>query len=455
LQLTSFFHRSNRDFLKFLISPDQRVLQLGCGRGILLDALSPSFGLGIECDPETVSNARQQFPLLSFECGDSEDTAFVNKMVAMGPFDIILLDHILEFSGDIQKLLDGLRPLCANHTRIIATYDGYIWEPFFKLAEALNIRKPFPGTKWLRLTDIANLFSLSQFKIVSTDHRILFPFHLFGLGHFINKYIATLPLLRHLCIRKYIVARPHPLISPIEALSTTIIIPCKNELGNISVAISRIPRFCSELEIIFVEGGSTDGTWNEIQRVISDNPSLDIKAYQQDGVGKGSAVRTGFAKASGDLLMILDADLTVPPEDLPKFYYAACSGVGEFINGTRLVYAMEQGAMRFLNRIANHIFAYLFSFLLNQRFSDTLCGTKVLRRDHYEKLAANRAYFGDFDPFGDFDLIFGAAKLHLDIIEVPVRYAARAYGETQISRFSHGYLLLKMVLYAYKKLKAV
>jgi hypothetical protein len=114
---------------------------------------------------------------------------------------------------------------------------------------------------------------------------------------------------------------------------------------------------------------------------------------------------------------------------------------------------MENEAMRTLNRIANHGFSLLFSWLLNQRFTDTLCGTKVLRKRHYEVIKANRSYFGDFDPFGDFDLIFGAAKHNLKIVEVPITYGARVYGETQISRFAHGWLLLRMVMFAYVKLK--
>ena len=199
---------------------------------------------------------------------------------------------------------------------------------------------------------------------------------------------------------------------------------------------------------------SSDNTLEEIHRVIAANPDRDIKVVEQTGKGKGNAVREGFAVARGEVLMILDGDLTVPPEDLPKFYRALMRGKGEFINGSRLVYPMEQDAMRFLNSVANHAFSKIFSWLLNQRFTDTLCGTKVLSKYHYNQIVANRSFFGDFDPFGDFDLIFGAAKLNLKVTEVPVRYAARVYGETQISRFRHGVLLLRMVVFAFRKLKA-
>ena len=236
--------------------------------------------------------------------------------------------------------------------------------------------------------------------------------------------------------------------------SVSIVIPCRNEKGNIETAISRLPQLGSHVEVVFVEGHSSDGTWEEIERVMRVFPDWDIKALQQLGVGKGDAVRAGFEFATGDILMILDCDLTVPPEDLPKFYNVIASGQGEYVNGSRLVYAMEGQSMRFLNYLANHCFAFIFTYLLNQRLTDTLCGTKALSRRDYLKIAENRKYFGEFDPFGDFDLIFGASKLNLKFVEVPVRYASRQYGETQISRFSHGVLLLKMVIFACRKLKA-
>jgi glycosyltransferase involved in cell wall biosynthesis len=237
--------------------------------------------------------------------------------------------------------------------------------------------------------------------------------------------------------------------------SVSIVVPCRNERGNIETAVQRIPGFAPKIEIIFVEGASGDGTWEKIQEVVAANPTMDIKAFKQTGIGKGDAVRKGFAEASGDILMILDADLTMPPEDLPKFYDALVLGKGEFVNGSRLVYPLEKDAMRFLNLCANYAFALAFNYLLNQRHTDTLCGTKVLLRSDYEKIIRNRGYFGDFDPFGDFDLLFGASKLNLKIAEVPIRYAAREYGETQISRFRHGLLLLRMVIFAFRKLKAL
>ena len=176
---------------------------------------------------------------------------------------------------------------------------------------------------------------------------------------------------------------------------------------------------------------------------------------QQSGRGKGDAVRKGFAEARNDVLVILDADISVPPEEVPQFVRALECGHGEFINGSRMVYPMDKRAMRFLNLLANKFFGYAFTFLLGQRFRDTLCGTKVISRRDYERLAANRSYFGDFDPFGDFDLLFGAARLNLKIVDIPVHYKERIYGETNISRFSHGWLLLKMCAFAARKIKFV
>jgi len=233
----------------------------------------------------------------------------------------------------------------------------------------------------------------------------------------------------------------------------SVVIPARNEAGNIEAAVQRTPELGLGTEIIFVEGHSRDNTWDEIQRVAKAYPQRCIKVLKQRGKGKGDAVREGFAAATGDMLFILDADLTVAPEDLSKFYETARSGTADFINGVRLVYPLEHEAMRFLNMLANKFFGLAFTWLLGQRIKDTLCGTKVLRRADYETIAKNRRYFGDFDPFGDFDLLFGAAKLNLRIIDLPIRYRARTYGETNIQRWQHGWLLARMVLFAARWLK--
>ena len=323
-----------------------------------------------------------------------------------------------------------------------------------KLAERVGLRMPTIEVTWLRMADVENFMTLSGFQTINKEWRILLPRHCFGLGPLFNRYIGALPIIRQLCLRHYLVARVPRQIEN-KASSVSVVVPCRNERGNIEDVVTRIPEFPGEVEIIFVEGHSTDGTWEEVQRVKEHYKDKIITTIQQPGKGKGDAVRAGFSIAKGEILIILDADLTVPPEDLPKFYEELMSGRAEFINGTRLVYPMENEAMRFLNHVANRIFALIFTFILNQAFTDTLCGTKALTKKSYQKIADNRVYFGEFDPFGDFDLIFGATKLNLKVVEIPIRYRNRVYGETQISRFRHGLLLIRMVIFAFWKLKVL
>lgn len=445
------FHEDEYSYLRFLIPQGATVLDLGCGTGRLLNALRPRRGAGIDISPEMIAIARTDFPHLGFIEGDIEDPAVIQSLD--GPFDYILLSDTIGLVEDCQTLLTRLRKICNGDTRIVVVYYNYLWEPLLRAAEMVGLRMPAPLTNWLRPADIVNLLDLADFEVVREDWRQLVPLRIFGLGKLINRFVATLPLIRLLCLRNYLVARPVSLGDRMPQ-SATVVIPCRNERGNIEPILRRIPQICDDVEIIFVEGNSRDGTYEEVERVIKLFPDRDIKLLRQAGKGKADAVFTAFAAARGDVLMILDADISVAPEDLPKFYRVISTDKAEFVNGSRLVYPMEQDAMRLLNLIANHIFSLLFSWLLNQRFTDTLCGTKVLRRSHYERIAANRSYFGDFDPFGDFDLIFGASKLNLKIAEVPVSYGARVYGETQISRFAHGWLLLRMVAFAYAKLKA-
>ncbi len=452
IRKNAYYHEDDHRYMRFLVPEGLKVLELGCGTGKLLAALKPSQGVGLDLSEKMVEVARRSYPGLDFRVGDAEDTKVIEQLD--GPFDVIVLSDLIGFLEDCETTLANLHRLCTRDTRLVIAYYSNLWEPLLRLAEAFGGKMPQTQLNWLTLNDIAGLLYLADFEVVKREWRQLVPKRLFGLGPLINRYIGTLPVLRRACLRNYIVARPtHVWLE--EPLSISVVIPCRNERGNIENAVRRMPRICDDLEIIFVEGHSTDQTYEECLRVKDAYGDLDIKVLRQEGIGKGDAVRLGFARARGDVLMILDADLTVPPESLPKFYDALIAGKGDFINGTRLVYPLETGAMRFLNFWANRAFAVVFSWLLNQRFTDTLCGTKVLTKKHYEKIVANRSYFGDFDPFGDFDLIFGAAKLNLKILEIPVRYADRSYGETQISRFTHGWLLAHMVLFAYKKLKAL
>ena len=440
-------------FTRFLIPPGKRVLELGCGRGDLLAALQPSYGVGVDFSPRTIAKATALHPDLNFILGDVEDPATLAAVE--GPFDYVIIADTIGMFEDIDGTLRLVHELCAPSTRVIISYYSHLWEPVLKLAETLGLKSRQSQINYVATVDFLNLMDLADFEVIREERRQLIPSRAFGLGPLINRFVAPLPGVRLLCLRTYLVGRPVRSF-PDRKFSASILIPCRNERGNIENAVRRMPRFGSAQEILFVEGNSSDGTFEECERVGEIyKDSWDIRVLKQDGKGKGDAVRKGFAAAKNEVLMILDADLTMPPEALPKFHAVIETGKAEFVNGTRLVYPMEHEAMRPLNFVANRCFAYLFSYLVNTRLTDTLCGTKVLLRRDYEVLARERHYFGNFDPFGDFDLIFGAAKQNLKIIETPIHYKARTFGETQISRFRDGWLLLKMVVFAYRKLKAI
>jgi ubiquinone/menaquinone biosynthesis C-methylase UbiE len=442
-----YYYSDQEKYFQFLIPKGLSILELGCGTGDLLNALKPGRGVGIDFSPEMIRIAGKRFSNLDFRLADIEQLESWGET-----FDVLIMADVVGHLIDIQATFRQLHMFCRPDTRIVVSYYNFFWEPILKMGEMMGLKMPQHHQNWLSSNDICNLLSLAYFQVVKTEFRLLVPKRIPWFSNFINKYLASLPFLRKLCLCQYIVARPIKQKDERE-FSTTILIPCKNEKGNIEPAVKRIPPFGQHQEIIFVDGHSTDGTQEEINRIIKAYPHKDIQFMIQDGQGKGDAVRQGFGSANGDILMILDADLTVPPEDLHKFYMALAEDHGEFINGCRLVYPMEKQAMRFLNFFGNKFFSMMFTWILNQRFKDTLCGTKALFKKDYEKIRANRSYFGDFDPFGDFDLIFGAVKQNLKVIEVPIRYRERTYGRTNISRFRHGWLLIKMTVFAYKKIK--
>jgi len=467
-QKNRYYYRKQEELLTFLFTPKATLLEIGCSTGELLYRLQPSRGVGIDISPAMVNLAQQRFPAerfphLDFRVDDAE------QLEIREIFDYVLLADTLGDFTDIWTAFRNLHQVTGPHSRVIITYFNSLWEPFLKLGERLGVKMPQPYQNWLAPADLVNLLTINGFEVISQGNHLLLPKYFPMVAWLANSLLAKLPGLRKCCLTTHLVARPClPREQVLPEHSVSVIVPCRNEKGNIRAAVARIPQMGSHTEIIFVDGNSNDGTVAEIEAVIDENRDrLDIKLIHQvppdsdDGnshgkmlkLGKGDAVRKGFAAAEGEILMILDADLTVPPEDLPKFYAALREGHGEFINGTRLVYPMEKEAMRFLNKLANKFFSQLFSWLLNQRIKDTLCGTKVLFKRDYEKIAANRDYFGDFDPFGDFDLLFGAAKQNLKIVEIPIRYRERIYGEIKIERFRHGLLLLKMSWLAFTKFK--
>lgn len=448
-----FFHDEDVRYLKTLIPEDARVLELGCGTGDLLAALKPSFGVGVDFSPRMIDVARRSYPHLTFVVGDIETSHVVTSLP--GPFDFIVVVDTFGALDDCQAMLESLHDICTRETRLIIGYFSHLWYPGLKLAELVRLKMPQPPQNVLSPADLGALVALSDFDPIKSDRRVLAPVSAVGIGRVVNRFIAPLPLICHLCLRHYTLCRSlRRAVSSVK--SATVVVPARNERGTIEDAIKRIPHFTEDLEIIFVEGHSQDGTWEEIQRVVAAYPEHHIKCLRQPGKGKADAVFHAFDVAHGDVLMILDADLAVPPEQLSKFWDAIRTGKCEFANGSRFVYPQEKEAMRFLNLIANKIFSLLFTWLFSQRLTDTLCGTKALTRSDYERMKLDRSLIGvGSDPFGDFSLIFGVARLGLRSTDIPVRYASRRYGETQISRFRHGFLLFRLALQAFLRMKAI
>ncbi len=488
--INHYYYRDLARLHQFLIPVGSRVLEIGCGIGDLLNATHPSVGVGIDISPTVVNIAQKAYPHLRFYCADAEtltpesigylsqnatesgpvegsiiEGSVIEGSIIEGPidephtFDYIICANAASYFSDIQTVLSQLKPFCTPKTRLIISFHNYLWEPLLKLGEKIGQRRPQPPQNWLSMDDVANLLSITGYSPLKRGRRLLVPRYVPGISYWVNRFLAPLPGIKHLGLTNYVVARPdfQNSCEKRENLpSVSVVIPARNEAGNIADAIARLPQLGSHTEVIFVEGHSTDDTWNVIEKTKRDYPGdFTLKAFQQTGRGKADAVRLGFAEATGDILMILDADLTVPPEDLPHFFEAIASNRGEFINGSRLLYPRSKQAMPWLNTLANKTFALLFSFLLEQPLKDTLCGTKVLWRSDYERITAGRGYFGDFDPFGDFDLLFGAAKLNLHLVEVPIRYQPRTYGSSNIAHVKEGLVLVKMCAHAAGKLKFI
>ncbi len=445
-----YYHHRLEEIYRFLVAPGLRVLELGCGLGDLLASLEPEEGVGVDFSEEMIRRASERHPRLRFLLVNAEDLEMEER------FDVIIISDLVNDLWDIQAVLERCRKLCHPGTRIILNCFSRLWQLPLGLARRAGLAQPVLEQNWVTVGDLRHLLNLAGFEALRSWSDILWPFPTPVVTSLMNRYLARMWPFREAALTNFVVARPQPRESDSAGKpAVSVIVAARNEAGNIGQLLARTPEMGGGTEIIFVEGHSTDGTYETIEKEIAGVPGRGCRLYRQPGRGKGDAVRFGFAKAEGAILMILDADLSVPPEELPRFYQALVSGRGEFINGVRLVYPMEKKAMRFFNVLGNKFFSLAFSTLLGQSIKDTLCGTKVIWKKDYERLERNRAYFGDFDPFGDFDLIFGAAKLNLKIVDMPVRYRERTYGSTNIHRWRHGVLLLKMVLFAARRIKFV
>jgi SAM-dependent methyltransferase len=437
------------DVYQLMVPPGKRVLELGCANGDLLASLQPSYGVGVDFSARMIELAKTRHPALTFHQED------IHSLSLGEQFDYIVCSDVVNDLWDVQRVFAVARQHSHRTTRFILNAYSRLWEGPRRVAESMGVVKRLLPQNWLTLEDITNLLALADFEVIRSGQEVLWPFRTPLLDTFCNRYLVKLVPFRWLAMTNFLVARCRPMPRAETEPVISVVVPCRNEAGNVRHILDRVPEMGRGTEIIFVEGNSTDNTYEVIRNEIAHRSELTTKLFRQTGKGKGDAVRLGFANATGDVLMILDADLTVPPEDLPRFYEAWRSGKGDFVNGVRLVYPLEEHAMRFFNLLGNKFFSLAFSWLLGQSIKDTLCGTKVLSREDYEILAANRGYFGHLDPFGDFDLIFGAAKYTLKMVDLPVRYRERTYGETNIQRWSHGWLLLKMLLLAMRRLKFV
>ena len=442
------YHARLERVYRSVVPPGQRVLEIGCGQGDLLAALRPSFGLGVDLSGEMVRGARDRHPDLVFLQAD------VHTLELDETFDVVVLSDVVNDLWDVEEAFRRVACLTTPRSRVVLNFYSRLWEAPLDLARALGMARPLLSQNWLTVDDVRNLLLLADLEVTRQWDEILLPVHVPPLDALANRYLAHLWPFRIGDLTHFVVARPMARAAEREPL-VSVIVPARNEAGNIAAILERTPEMGGGTELVFVEGHSRDDTYAVIQREMAGHPERRSQLLKQVGRGKGDAVRLGFEHARGEVLMILDADLTVAPEDLPRFYAALQAGKGELINGVRLVYPMEKQAMRFLNLLGNKFFSLAFSWLLGQPVKDTLCGTKALRRADYARIASQRAYFGDFDPFGDFDLLFGAARLSLKIVDMPIRYRERTYGTTNIRRWEHGWLLLRMVLFAARRLKFV
>lgn len=445
------FHTQLVRFFRHHIPEGGRVLEWGCGAGDLLAGLKPSRGLGLDFSPAMIARAKQEHgagAALEFREGDVLTSRVEEK------FDHIILDYLTGYLPDIQQALQQLHASAHPRTRLHLTSLNTLWSFPLKAAISTGAVMPQPPSNWLAHGDLFNLLELAGWEVTGFERVQLLPVNWPLVSWLANAFAVRLPLIRHLGITLAITARPRRALPPAAPVSCTVVVPARNEAGNIRAALARIPTLGTQTEVVFVEGGSADDTWTVIeQEMAAYRGPHAVRALRQPGKGKWDAVRAGFAVAQGGVLAIQDADLTAPPEELAKFYEALMNGTAEFINGSRLVYPMEKRAMRFLNLIGNKFFALALSFVLGQPIKDSLCGTKMLSRADYERLVKRIEVLGDFDPFGDFNLLFGASLLDLRIRDLPVRYHDRTYGETNISRFTHGWLLLRMTWFGLWRLR--
>lgn len=428
-------------FYQSLIQTQATILHIQSGTGDILSSLDPLFAVGIDTDKEIIAAARKKYPAYQFYESETYHCPVDFQ------FDYIILGPAAVQQNDLYHLLSQLHQWASSKTRIIIDYCTPIYTVKEQCINLFRAKKNH-SLQLFRAKTMNHVIAIAGFQEISRGYHTFIPLAIPLVTKLLNKIIPALPVINYLCSKQYRVIRSLDQARTKELPSVSVIIPCRNEAGNIKAAVQRLPLMGSATEIIFVEGNSSDQTRAEIEQIIAASPTKNIRLIIQQGKGKADAVHAGFAQATGDIVMILDGDLTVAPEELPHFFHLLAHGNGEFINGSRLIYQAEKEAMGFLAFLANHGFAYLLSWVANQRVTDTLCGTKVLWRADYERIAAISRANNMYDPFGDFELLLGAAQLQLKIIDLPIHYKKRIYGESKINRFYEVWFLLWIVLRA-------
>ncbi len=444
-----YYHRQVHAFFARRIPAGQRVLEIHCRTGTLLSGVSPAHGVGVEISSQLVETARQLHPELTFHCMDPVEVDSLGLQ-----FDFVILNQVADLAVDLLALFKALRSCCHEDTRIIITSFGALWHPMLRLAGKLSLILEPPYRNWFTPATLERIIRLSGLETVVSGRFCLLPKYMPLLTRFCNRILAKTPGLSRLCLMHYQVVRCEPPTRDASDYRVSVVVPCKNEEGNVADVARRVPEMGIGTELIFVDDRSTDETAKEVSRAIERYPERTIRLVDGPGEGKGAAVRAGLESATGDVYTILDADMTVMPEALPEFYAGLVEGRGEFINGTRLVYPLEKDSMRTMNLAGNQMFAALISYLMEQPISDSLCGTKMLWARDYPKIVAARTDLRSVDVWGDFDWLFGAAYRNLKICELPVHYLERVTGRSKMGkRFRNALVMLRMCWHAYWLLK--
>ena len=446
IEANRYFYDRVKKLLSFIVEPGKTVLEIRSLTGDMLAAVQPSRGVGVEIGEVMVGIAKARHGDLEFVQCDPEDLNLGEK------FDYIIFNHVFD-TVDVLKVLERIRSHCAAEACLIIVNYNQLWQPVLELASKIGLRSRFVEPNWLSENDIRGFLKLSGFRPVHKHRLLLCPKWVPGVSWFLNEVAGRLPAVRRLCMMQVMVARPMGPAANAGEVNVSVVVPCRNEKGNIQPAVERIPEMGRETEIIFCDDKSTDGTADEVRRMQKEYPWKNIRLVNGPGIGKAENVWTGFRAATSDIVMILDADLSVMPEELPLFFKALVEGRGDVVNGSRLVYPMQKRAMKFANMIGNKLFGLAFSFLLDQRIKDTLCGTKGLWREDWVRLERNLGSWGIKDVWGDYELLFGASRLQLEIIEIPVHYQERIHGVTKMTKvFANGWRMLGICWHAWRRL---